>query len=83
MDRGVKQFGPDRGRAKPATQRVWDSTGWIENSAIDPKGKLSRTTGNPQRYATEGLQAGINAEVRSMRKYIEDKLQKLADKVKG
>lgn len=82
MDRNVRQFGPDRGNAKPA-QAGWTANGWVENSAIEPKGKLSRTTGNPERFATAGLQAGINAEERSMRKYIEDRLQKLADKVRG
>lgn len=75
MDKGAKVIGQNKGGVIPARES-WTPKAIFWNSASakrDHKGALDR-------YATEGLQKAINDEVRSMREYIERKLQATANR---
>lgn len=70
-DSSVKQFGVDKGSAKwakPNYERVFSE---IENAV---EGGNKGRNGRVHRILTSGLQKAINAEIASMRQYVERKL---------
>jgi hypothetical protein len=76
-DKDAKQYGQAKGRGIPADPSQWVQMAVIENSASfkgDKKGAL-------EKYAGAGLERAFADEVKSMAKYIEDKMQRTADTV--
>lgn len=76
-DSSVKQFGQAKGYGTPARSGGWVVKAIINNSASahgDTKGAL-------EKFATAGLQTAVDAEVASMKQYIEQKMQETANKV--
>jgi hypothetical protein len=71
-DSTVKQYGTDKGTAiwaKPNYERVY---GQIENAVQG--GRLANKTARVHTILTTGLQKAINAEIASMRTYVERKM---------
>ena len=73
---GIKQYGKDKGSCTPARLNNVRAFGKISNDV----GKGRQDSPTVTKLLLEGLNFGINAEIRSMRTYIERKYKEYHDK---